>query len=372
MMKQKKRLVFFSAILMTLVFASLACNLFSAQEVEEIVDGVIDIEQPEPEPDVEEEPVWSPEVVFRLDHETETAATHTSVAYSSNGTLIATAILQEINLWDASDGSLIQSIEVDTTNDTIAFTADDSAIATTTSASGVAFVSLADGEEILSLNPPGLAYDSVLDFSPDGGWIVTGGRIGTVMVWDVASGEMLLEMDPGDYVDGYNEWGTSVVYSPNGDLIAAGHWDGTVFIWSAESGELVQTFEPETDSCDAKGLSFSIDGRYLAVGGARVDFDYALRIWDVADGTVVQNLMIDRWFVSTTPVEFSPDGLLLAAGDIEGIWLWSYPDLELLHFIPNENPDNAFHVTDLAFSQDGIFLTAGYSDAYALVWQVQE
>ena len=54
-------------MLAVLMLTGLACNLLSAQEVEEIVEEIPVTEDPEPEP--EEESSWSPELAYRSEHE---------------------------------------------------------------------------------------------------------------------------------------------------------------------------------------------------------------------------------------------------------------------------------------------------------------
>lgn len=352
--KPRKSLLIVSVLLVTLMLTGLSCNLFSSQEIEE------------PEPEVEEEPAWSPELVFRLEHEEGV----NSVAYTHDGALIATATLHGVNIWNAADGSLVRSLEDQSliTGDAIAFTQDDQAFATTTSNLGVWFLSAMDGEEILRLEG---GFDNVLDFSPDGNLIATGNRAGVIWLHQTDDGELLAEMDPGAHVDDYSEWVSAVAFSPDGASIASMHYDGAIFIWAADSGELIRTIIPQETFGLGKQLSFSVDGQYLAAAGGAGESSDAevLRIWDVTDGSLYQSFTIGR---NNEAVKFSPDGSLLAAGDRDGIMLWSYPGFELVHVIPNEVDDTTFYVTDLAFSPDSQFLTAGYSDSYALVWQVQE
>ncbi len=217
-------------------------------------------------------------------------------------------------------------------------------------------------------------FDSVLDISPDKPKITTGTRDGVIWLFDLASGDLLIEMDPDYFIDEqYTEWASSIAFAPDGRVIASGHWDGRIFLWeaTADSVVLLHVLIPEDEFGKPNQLAFSMDGKYLAAAGGGDSFDNAwvVRIWDVADGSLYRSLSVAR---RNEAVAFSRDGNMLAAGDREGITLLSYPDFEQLHFIPNPDPDQNFYVTDLAFSPESQYLVAGYNDHYAIMWQVQE
>lgn len=368
--KHRHSVLLSGTLLIVLMTAISACQPKGTPEPVEVIEEPIIID--ETEPAVEEEPVWSPELAFRLEHALEGNATKTinSVAFTHDGSQIATAALHEVYVWDAATGSLVRSMEIpQSTGDGFAITRDDQAYVTSIAARGVWMVSAADGEEIFRLNS---GYDSVLDISQDGDQIVTGNRDGVVWLWQAADGERLAEMDPADYEDAaYSEWLSSIAFSPDGQIIAAGHWDGTIFLWDASDRVITRTLTPEEVGGKPEKLSFSVDGQYLAAAGGADGFSNAwvVRIWNVSDGSLYQSLAIGP---RNEAVAFSPDGTLLAAGDREGVTIWSYPDFELLYFIPNEKTDDNYFVTDLVFSPNSQFLVAGYSDHYALVWQVKE
>lgn len=366
---RKFPLLILSLLLAFLLVTGLACNLLSAQEVEEVV-----VEEPiveEPLPEMEEEPTWSPELAFRLEH-TDPNSTLGGVAYTREGNLIGTAALNEVNLWNALDGSLNRSLtDLPINGKALGFSLGDQAFATTTANLGVVLLDIEDGESLINYHR---GFDSVLDFSPDGTLITTGTRDGVIWLFDAATGEMLIEMDPDYFIDEqYSEWVTAVAFAPDGQTIASGHWDGRIFLWEAtpDSIELLHMLVLDPEFGKPFDLAFSVDGLYLAAAGGGDAFDdaWVVRVWNVQEGTLEQSLAVAR---RNEAVAFSPDGSLLASGDREAIRLWSYPEFELLHVIENPNLDENFYVTDLDFSPDSQYLVAGYSENYALVWQVQE
>jgi WD40 repeat protein len=365
--QNNKSLLILGGMLIILLLAGMACNLGSAQEVVEVIEEVVVIDEPEPEVEEEqEEPEWLPELIFSLDHEHKVD----SVAYAHDGESFATGFFMQTNIWDARDAELIGEIETTHSVEALAFLPDDGVIACGLGLGGVNLYAVSDGDKVQDFHG---GYDNVLAVSPDGTMVATGNRSGITWLWRVEDGELLAEMDPADYHDDYSEYMTSVAFSPDGRIIAAGHWDGTVFLWDAENHNLINTLNADNDYAKAWHLAFSIDGQHLAVGGARLEWDDVIAIWDLSDGSLVRNLEdFSRGGSRQTPVAYSPDGTLFAAGAVDGIFLWSLPDYELVHILPIEETEDSDWVTDLAFSPDSQFLLAGYWNDYAQLWQVQQ
>ena len=364
MMKRKTIPTLLVAVIVLLLLPGLACNLFSAQPDEpEVVEEPIVIEEPE----LEVEPDFRPEQALRLDFED----TVHNVAFGHGGDLIAAGTGTQVEIWDASDGSLVHSLEVRSRVNGLTFLSGDDAVALSLNVWYTYIFDLATGEEGLSFDDRG--YDHSQALAPDGARIATGNRDGKTWLWDVENGTLILEMDPADEIEGFSEVLTALAYAPDGAMIAAGHWNGTIFLWDANSGDLIRSIEPENNSDNAWGLTFSPDGQYLAVGGRNVEFNDVIKVFQVSDGSLARVLdQYSRSGATSTPVAFSPDGTLLAAGAMDGIYIWALPDYELLHTIPIEDGGESNWVTDLDFSPDSQYLLAGYWDNYAILWQVQE
>ena len=145
-----------------------------------------------------------------------------------------------------------------------------------------------------SLSPGHMDAGRSVSFSPDGATLASGVVTFTVLLWDVATREIIatLEDNPGTV--------NSVSFSPDGATLAAGTWHN-ILLWDVATGEIVATLEGHADWVNS--VSFSLDGATLASASE----DGTVKLWDVATGGIVATLEghTDR----VNSVSFSPDGL---------------------------------------------------------------
>src|SRR6266516_5293554 len=128
--------------------------------------------------------------------------------------------------------------------------------------------------------------------SPDGQYWAAAGRRGEVRVWREAGPTLHLAWQ------GHIDTVLSIAFSPDERLLASGSTDGSVKLWDVESNALLWSGgQTKSTLC----LAFSPEG-------------------DLHSGTPLQTLPHPSPIFS---VAWSPDGRLLASGDIEGgIRLW--------------------------------------------------
>lgn len=143
--------------------------------------------------------------------------------------------------------------------------------------------------------------------SPDGKYLVIGNRIG-VWWYDLST------MTPVALWDTGRGWITAVAFSPNGKWLVTGDGEAVVKVWDAQRGICISEMErDETKNDSVSHLVFSPDSRHLA---SSCEWDYILYVWHAETGEQIAKFHSEtdfRWSgVSTRPIAFSSDGILLA------------------------------------------------------------
>ncbi len=237
--------------------------------------------------------------------------------------------------------------------------------------------------EINRFTPYAIAY------SPDGLTLVIGGmererytqKLG---VWDVTTGQLQFTMT------GHSDVINAVGYSPDGARIVSASNDTTVRLWDAQTGESLAVLTGHSDR--VMDIAFMPDGELASVAN-----DGTLMLWDIASETGVPVVLSDHtlyqvlnapntntWFAAgfsfergrglifevdaqtgmalveydmgiraVTALAFSPDGSVLATGQIfEQIHLWDLAKTELLSSFSTDSGQTI----RLIFNPDGTLL----------------
>ena len=129
--------------------------------------------------------------------------------------------------------------------------------------SGVRVHDLSSGEELRRI---GRAAGGVhaLSISPDGAWVVTGGRSTIGRIWSIDTGKRRVALDGkrGSY---------GVAFHPDDQRVLS-TCEGALCIWDAETGALLHS----VDGKGAAPLALSRDGRHAVTAGPR-----GLLYWDL-------------------------------------------------------------------------------------------
>lgn len=349
-----------------------------------------------------------------------------SVAFSPDGKLMATGGDDSFaKLWDAGTTAPVHLLFPNSgAVNSVVFSPDSSNLLTCQNQT-VTFWNTASGAEN-GTHSVHAGRVSAGAFSPDGGYLVTGGDDSRARVWQIDSWGLVREVQDSDPIN-------SVAFSDDGLRILTGGVTKTAKLWNVASGDLVQTYTGHLEevtsvlfwSGASQVLTGSRDGNvrlFDLSGGLPVRVfkghtdetysaqmlentkrvvartKYAARIWEPATGTMIHSLehnaplecmsasadelsivtgnssegcrlwdsisgiCVQTFGVAAHAVALSPDGTKILIGSDASAQLYTRTGVPLLTVL------HLGRVNSVAFSPDGTkFLTAS-DDATARLW----
>ena len=335
-----------------------------------------------------------------------------AVAFSADGSILATGSFGNVDLWDLETGKAIDQFEYpgvisvnslvfDPLGEFLAMGSDNrNVFLLGLQAEAIGF----NGEIDLLSAHVGEIFD--IDISSDGSVLLSGGIDQTAILWDVIDGlkgggsdiqtiysyhendvnevafspdgrlmasasddtQIYIQDLTGDEDDrqvftAHEERVVDVSFDPTGKLLASSDSNGVIILWDVDNGQMLGDFLYHGDGSDVSWLplAFSPQGGILASGSA----DATIIIWDIATGQQVGET-IPAHSDNVFSLAFSPDGKTLASGSLDfSITLWDMETYsEILTF------DHEAQVQSLIFSPDGDYLFSGGFDALIKIWDV--
>jgi WD40 repeat protein/tRNA A-37 threonylcarbamoyl transferase component Bud32 len=292
-----------------------------------------------------------------------------SVAFSPDGTRLASTGELKVIVWEAVTGKELRTFETEKAFPplSVSFSPDGTRLAGKLEDGTVIVWDVDTGKEVCSFktyDTPSAHRNASVAFSPDGKWLASDTLYGWGL-WDAATGGRVYTFK------GHTGLVTCVAFSPNGTRLASASMDGTVKVWGA-------TRDPEGLTLKGFGaIAFSPDGRWRASPSITGDEREpgAVTVWDVASGREVLSLKGHSSQVFS--VAFSPDGTRLAAasgvyeqGDLKApdrggeIKVWDTTTGRALLTLRG----HARFVTGVAFSPDGRCLASIDAGGAVKIW----
>ena len=192
------------------------------------------------------------------------------LAFSSDGTLLATCEGDAIRLWDAHTGTRI------------AF-----------------WIGNNDGVRTVA-------------FSPNNTMLAASGQNGIITIWEVQTQTVTATLQ------GDTGWIETLAFNPDGTLLAAGGQNGIITIWEVQTQTVTATLQGDTGWIET--LAFNPDGTLLAAG----DDEGTIHLWEVESGDEIAVLQVNSLLPVVWIIEFSPDGTMLKSVSSDGaVQLWT-------------------------------------------------
>ena len=239
------------------------------------------------------------------------APTSQYVAFASSSELVAVSESGEIVLIDLSNGSVSRQFEgLDGLALTIDVTRDQRLIAAGNDRGEVAIWERETGElqhTLRGLDGPVFA----LAFNTDGSQIAAASNRSpeqpVIIVWDLQRGEERTSFS------GHTAPITAIEMPAGQNVVASTSSDGTLKIWSASSGEELLDLNASAEQRWYSSLAFSPDGKLMATG----DLIGQVELWDTVRGERLNGINLEA-VGAILGLSFRPDSAQIAAATRDG------------------------------------------------------
>ncbi|KPL20130.1 MAG: hypothetical protein AMJ75_12285, partial [Phycisphaerae bacterium SM1_79] len=325
------------------------------------------------------------------------------LAWTPDGNAIAYIDKQMIIIWDIRSGKLKQLSRSKAT--ALAWSADGKVLACGGAGGEIRFYDRVSGK-VNSYISHSYGPVSSVSFSPDGRFLATAGKLGTVCLWDAhrwqslykrqtykinARGESVLAWSPDstalvigndqqnalvildaqsgtvfDVIQESQEPTSSLAWSPDGSLLATGTGskNSIVQLWNAKSGFYEALQRLDTHMGPINTVVWSPDSNSLLFAGK----DTMINLWQPKTSKQLRSFGDMREVVYG--LAWSPDGKTFASAGNQGIRLWDIQSARARRILKNPPSTSRGVQTfiSIAWSPDGTTLASGDIDGNIQIW----
>ncbi|PAV14667.1 nucleotide-binding-oligomerization-domain like receptor [Pyrrhoderma noxium] len=194
-----------------------------------------------------------------------------------------------------------------------------------------------------------------LSFSSNSHYLASGSMDTTINIWDVDRRKVKIST-----LKKHTKAVTTVNFSPSGNNVVSGSWDGTILVWDAFTGEVVREIECEGE---VNSVTYSPNELYILAGGSEW-----MSMWDVDDVKAPPKVFqVDE---SILRVAFSPDSSRFVSlnDDRDAIQIWdaSWGEEDTKPTFEEQGP-----IQSISLSPSGKFIASGSLDSSIYLWNVQ-
>ncbi len=250
-------------------------------------------------------------------HEELSDPTIDQIMFSPNGDLMATRNLDRVHFWSLPNNDLLRTIEEtqDSTSSTkrslIMAISPDWKILATAMRNQINLWNISDGSHIVSMdarevgNSNGEDNIVSLAFSPDGTVLASGSEGSQISLWSVPTGNLLNKIDAGKLI-GRSESIHNLVFSADGTLLSS--ISSKIIVLKVSDGSML--YDLGEKAFQGSQMAFSPDGSIIAT-----TYENDVNLWRTSDGKLLRTLKGNS---ATKDLLFSPDGKNLVTKLDEG------------------------------------------------------
>ena len=335
-----------------------------------------------------------------------------SAAFSPDGKQIASASNDNICIWNLQTGKLIKRLEVISKDETPHDSHQNNDTETLYDnyppvvRDSKAIFGIVVGTPYfthMGVSTKSTLHAHSVSYSPNGKLIVSGYVDGSVRIWDINTGKLV--MNP---LKGHTGRVDSVSFSPNGEKIVSASVDGTVRIWDVNFGKQMNRpiFEKDdsdntTDYCPVakKAVSATMAGpariwekktdipidkqlnntlsehtdcvntAYFSSDGERVvsaSMDGTIRIWKPMADKSNRKLLVRDSEDYVSPVGLSPDGKFVVSSLND--YSLQIRDIQTCSLVKEPLIGHTDIVSSISFSMDGKLIVSSSFDKTIRIW----